>query len=677
MRLQVHFNRSRRGSRGPWGSRALRLRTAGLLALVLAASLIGQASALAEKRVALVIGNGSYQGLPVLKNPLNDANDMAAALKARDFEVISGSDLGLAGMRDLVARFARAARTADVALVYYAGHGFQLSQQNYLVPVDAKIRSRDDIAQQTLRLSTIISDLEAVPALKVIFLDACRNNPLAKSGDAPSEGLENGLARVGNAAGFLISYATQPDNTAFDGGGRNSPFAKAVLSHMATQGQDVASMMISVRKDVLAATGGYQVPWENSSLTRQFYFAPGRAVAASPETQLWQLAAGGRDPALLKIYLQRFPEGPHAAEVRSMMGTQVASLSSETGAVRSTPENPSASDDRLWDLAQRSRMRPLVEFYLTRNPNGRHATEARDLLASLPEVDDVNAPPAQLCESMATHPRDATANAAGTPLAELARNAEVAINACRRATFVHPETPHYTALLARALAAGGRRDEAIKFYREAAGRGDLRAMVSLGLLMESGDGVPKDPVGAVALYERAAAKGSPDGAINLAVASMQGIGTPRDPARAVELLTRAAAAGSAIATYNLGVLAQDGFSKVPGTALDYFRKATELGDPRGYIPAAILLDEGRGVRKDPVAASRMLLQSVAADSGEASLELTDRAANWSADTIKAVQAELRKAGFYTGPVNGRGGKALADPLRQWRRFGSLDTVARQ
>lgn len=435
-------------------------------------------------------------------------------------------------------------------------------------------------------------------------------------------------------------------------------------------------MMISVRKDVLAVTGGFQIPWENSSLTKQFYFAPGPALAASPETQLWQLAASAKEPALLRLYLSRFPEGAHAAEVRSMLSSQFASLSSDTGTIRSTPENPAASDDRLWNLAQRSRMRPLVEFYLNRNPEGRHAAEARELLASLPDVDDANAPPDQICERMATHPRDATANAAGVPLSELARNAEAAIGSCQRATFAHPEMPHYIALLARSMAAAGRRDEAVKLYREAAERGDLRAMVSLGLLLETGDRVPKNVQKAIALYEKAAAKGSPDGAINLAVAAMQGIGTPRDPTRAVALLSQAAAAGSAIATYNLGVLAQAGTARVPGDALTYFQKATELGDPRGFVPAAILLDEGRGVKKDPVAAGQMLLNGVVSDSGEAMAELTTRSAKWSPATVKAVQAELRTRGLYTGPIDGRGGKALAEPLRAWRRFGSLDALSK-
>ena len=231
----------------------------------------------------------------------------------------------------------RQVQGADVALFYYAGHGFQVSSSNYLVPVDATIRNRDDVSQNTVELRSIIQDLENSKGIHLVFLDACRNNPLPASAEAGSNPIQNGLARVGNAAGFLISFATQPDNVAFDGGGRNSPFTQALLGHLNTRGQDIGSMMISVRKDVLAATGGYQVPWENSSLTRQFYFAPGPAPT-SPETQLFQLAASTRDPTLMRIYLERYPEGAHLSDVKELMkGVQVAALPQQNSAVRSTP----------------------------------------------------------------------------------------------------------------------------------------------------------------------------------------------------------------------------------------------------------------------------------------------------------------------------------------------------
>jgi TPR repeat protein len=437
---------------------------------------------------------------------------------------------------------------------------------------------------------------------------------------------------------------------------------------MGTRGQDIASMMIRVRRDVIAATGGFQVPWENSSLTRQFAFAPG-AETASPEVQLWQLAGSSGDPALLRIYLERYPTGAHAADVRSKLEqTKMASL--DSGASRSAPAGDPGADDSLWELARRVRVRPLVEFYLQRHPTGRHADAARELLGALPTPGEAGLAPETACERAATHPRDGTANAEGVPLDDLVRQADQAIDACRRAVRASPEMPHYKALLARALWAGKGRAEAIRLYREAADLGNLRAMVSLGLILESGDGVPRDVPAALALYERAAEGGSPDGAINLAVALLQGTGIARNPARAATLLTRASEQGSAIATYNLGVLAQDGVLGSPDKALGYFRRAIDLGDARGYRAAAILLDEGRGTRKAPDAAAEMLLRGVSADSGEVLSELTGKAASWSPDTLKAVQARLKAAGYYSGPVDGKGGTRLREPLQRWRTSGT-------
>lgn len=646
-------------------------RLAGAL-LLLAAAVLGAAPAMAETRVALVIGNAAYRSFGPLANPANDARDVAAALKARDFEVLEGIDLDREGMAKILAGFIAKARNADLSLFYYAGHGFQVDMQNYLVPVDAAIRSREDVERQTIRLQGVTTGLQGARGSHLVFLDACRNNPLrGKSGGSPDAdaALRDGLAKVEDTAGFLFAYATRPDQIAFDGGGRNSPYAQAFLGHVATRGQDVGAMMIAVRKDVIAATGGFQVPLEISSLTQQVYLVPGRPEAVSPETQLWQLAATSRDPALLRIYLSRFSDGAHAGEVKAML--KVASTDPSVGMPRSTPDDR-LSDDRLWDFAQRSRLRPLVEFYIARRPDGRHVDEAHKLLEALPSAEDAETRPETVCERATTHPRDATANMPGVPLSELAAHAAPAIEACRQAREAHPEMPHYTALLARALAAQGRREEAVTLYREAAERGNLRAQVSLGLILETGDGAPRDPKAAVALYGRAAEGGSPDGAINLAVALMEGTGAPKDPKRAVRLLKQAADAGSAIATYNLGVLSQDGTIPEPEKALGYFERAAELGDPRGFVPAAILLDEGRGVGKDPVRAAEMLLRGVASDSGDAMNQIVGRSASWSKETLKAVQDRLKRVGYYSGPLDGLGGQKMRTPLQEWRRIGSID-----
>ena len=622
---------------------------------------LGAAIAHAETRVALVIGNGSYREVATLANPPNDARDVAAELKTLGFKVTLGVDLDQAAMERAIAEFTIAAASADVSLFYYGGHGVQLAAHNFLIPVDAQLHSEGDIYKHSVNFDEVLKAQEG-EGVHLVFLDACRTNPLK---DAPASARAEGLARVGNAAGFLIAFATQPDNVAFDGAGRNSPFAQSLLGHLATVGQNISSMMIEVRKDVIAATGGAQIPWENSSLTRQFYFAPGEASSGSPDTLLWQLAGGQRDVNLLHIYLDRYPEGPHVADVRALLA-EVGK--SGKGGAESAPGRENV-EELLWKLARSGRQRPLVDLYLARYPAGAHLTEANGLLASLQQTQGADAPPGVICERLATHPRDATANTPGVDLDVLSRDAEAAIAACRAAVEQNPNVPHYLALLARATAAAGRREQAIGLYRKAADAGDTRAMVSLGLLLESGDGVPKDLVAANALYEKAAARGSADGAINLAVALMGAKGVEKNVSRAAALLRGASQGGSAIATYDLGVLAQEGAAGDPAEALDFFRQSSSLGDPRGYLASAILLDEGRGIPKDPAAAAEELLRGVAGDDGAAFNQLTAKSSSWSHDTIKAVQARLKSAGYYSGMVDGKGGAALAPALKQWRLLG--------
>ena len=481
------------------------IRRAARLAAALCVLLLALATAAAaETRVALVIGNGAYANLDPLKNPVNDASDIANSLRSLGFEVMSGTNLTKAGMTALISDFLEAAQTADASFFYYAGHGFQIDGGNFLVPVDASLRSRADIENWTIRLDDISDELEGTPGIHLVFLDACRTNPLSSSAPALAA-QRDGLARVGDAAGFLFAFATQPDNVAYDGLGRNSFFAQALLGHLNTPGQDVASMMIAVRKDVLAATGGNQVPWENSSLTRQFEFAPGEDGAA-PETLLWQLAATARDPALMHIYLDRYPEGPHIADVRALLADT---------------EEPEAPADI--EVASRDLPPPLAQFPLGAGPAHPDAAPRRDLPPAIPRRQPrrlgPQAPrrpasgpttrtsaPGLTCERLATHDRDGTANVAGVPLAQLRRTPP------RRSTPAAGRGgPPRGAALHRAprprhlrRRRQGRGDPPLS---RAADRGDLRAMNSLGLVTQTGDGVPEDLPGAAALYEKVGRRG--------------------------------------------------------------------------------------------------------------------------------------------------------------------------
>ena len=614
----------------------------------------------AESRFALVIGNGAYKNVPALSNPPNDAEDVAATLKSLGFKVTLKLDLDLAAMQRAIDEFALRSVDADVSLFYYAGHGLQLAGRNYLVPVGAELRKLDDLATRMVALDPVLAELGKGRGLHLVFLDACRNNPFAGAGVAlPAPG----LARVGKLPGFFITFATQPDNVAFDGRGRNSPFATAFLAHLATPGADISSMMIAVRNDVFAATGGQQIPADESLLTKQFYFAGATAAEETLETQLWRLSGKDRDPNLLQAYLDRYPDGPHAADVRSL-------LSGAGNAAATTAQSQGDVETVLWSVARSERRASLAELYLARYPNGPHVDDAKALIASLRAAEQASSSPEFACERLATHPHDATASVNGVEMESLKKNAEVAIQFCSQAAAAHPQVAHYEALLARATFAAGRYNEGVTLYREAADANDARAMVSLGLLLETGDHTPKDLKAAYALYEKAAERGSADGALDLAVALIKGKGIDVDIPRALALLEKASEDGSARAAYDLAALVASGVGGRPaGEALELFRHAAAEGYPEGYRAAAVLLDEGRGVAKNPSAAADDLLRAVAADAGEARAELTGKTQTWTAETIRQLQARLKSGGYYTGPIDGKSGGGIGPALTQWRLLG--------
>jgi hypothetical protein len=274
---------------------------------VVIALLLMLAPACAAKRVALVVGNTRYANVPVLTNPVNDARDVADALKSLGFEVLLGLDLDKRAFDLKVRDFALTLADADAAVFFYAGHGMQVAGQNYLVPVDAKIESERDLDFDVVRLDLVLKQMELDRDGKtsIVFLDACRDNPftetLARSMGSRSIAIGRGLAEVQTGVGTFIAFSTQPGNVAADGSGRNSPFAGALKRHIVNRGQNLTSLMIAVRKDVLAATQGKQVPWDHSALLTDFYFDPAVATGATTETS-------GSDADAIKHRLQELEE---------------------------------------------------------------------------------------------------------------------------------------------------------------------------------------------------------------------------------------------------------------------------------------------------------------------------------------------------------------------------------
>jgi len=249
------------------------------MSLVFLVSALEPASA--ERRVALVIGNSAYKNTAPLKNPSNDAVDIAETLRQLGFEVIDGTDLSKREMEKRIRAFADKLVGADVGLFFYAGHGLQVDGRNFLAPVDATLKSDTDLDFEAIELNLVLKQLERNSRVSIVFLDACRDNPLARNLAVASRSTSvgRGLAQVDKAVGMMIAFATQPGNVALDGKGRNSPFTEALLRHIDSEGASINDVMIGVRKDVLETTNGKQVPWENSSLTGQFYFKPAKTAS--------------------------------------------------------------------------------------------------------------------------------------------------------------------------------------------------------------------------------------------------------------------------------------------------------------------------------------------------------------------------------------------------------------
>ncbi len=293
---------------------------------VLAASPV----ALAAGRVALVVGNGTYAAIGALPNPGNDAADMAAALGRLGFDVTTVRDADLAGMNESLRLFARSSAGADVAVVFYAGHGLEVDGVNYLVPVDARLERDTDVEYEALALDRVLRATTGA-ALRVVILDACRNNPLSRSMQ------RTGAARSVSRGSFgeldeallgeetLVAYAAAAGTTAADGDGRNSPYTTALLAYL-EQPLELSAVFRRVRAQVLEATDGEQRPHEYGSLLGEHYLGaasgPGTVtvadglsatVLAQQETVFWQSIVNSESAADFEAYLRQFPAGTFRA----------------------------------------------------------------------------------------------------------------------------------------------------------------------------------------------------------------------------------------------------------------------------------------------------------------------------------------------------------------------------
>tara|TARA_B100000315_G_scaffold221678_1_gene225231 strand:+ start:330 stop:1742 length:1413 start_codon:yes stop_codon:yes gene_type:complete len=309
-----------------------------------------------ERRIALVIGNSAYKSSP-LRNPVNDATDMATKLRRLGFQVSLGKDLSRKEMRTAIRKFGDELKRGGVGLFYYAGHGMQTQGKNYLIPVGSNIEREDEIQDEAIDAGSVLRKMEyAGNAMNMVFLDACRNNPFARSFRA----INKGLAQMDAPSGSLIVYATAPGSVAADGVGRNGIFTKNLLEYLETPNLPVNQILMSVRKDVRLETDVNQTPWESSSLTGDFYFrrekvgskGPSSKIVSSPvvrplktmdaEEELWKALKDSDNQEDIKMYLDEYPQGRFAVaarvKIKQLKRKQLAMLKKSAPSVPSFKE---------------------------------------------------------------------------------------------------------------------------------------------------------------------------------------------------------------------------------------------------------------------------------------------------------------------------------------------------
>ncbi|HXM46244.1 MAG TPA: caspase family protein [Pyrinomonadaceae bacterium] len=345
------------------------------------------------KRIALVIGNGAYTKAPPLKNPPNDGRDMAATLRTLGFDVTSGINVNQRDLKRLIREFGQKLKGGGSGLFYYAGHGVQSKGRNYLIPIDADIQSEAEVEDSGVDASLILNYMDdARNGLNIVILDACRNNPFARSFRSASDG----LAQVDAPTGTLIAYATAPGHVASDGTDQNGLYTSELLKQMQTPGLSITDVFMRVRAEVMKQTGSKQVPWEASSLVGSFYFSGGPTNSTAPgtneakveagafELSYWETIKNSTSADDFKAYLEHYPTGQFASLAKNRIrNLEIATKPAE---IEPATRNTGGAEIAFWESVRNSTSPEDFRAYLKRYTNGEFAELAKSRLKPLEDA---------------------------------------------------------------------------------------------------------------------------------------------------------------------------------------------------------------------------------------------------------------------------------------------------
>ena len=344
-----------------------------IAAMSVVALLASGNAALADKRVAFVVGNGAYKNVPQLPNPVVDAKSMSKVLRSVGFDVVEGVNLTRDKMTEKLLDFGKKAEGADVAVFFYAGHGIAVNGTNYLLPVDADLRSEMDVKLgAAINVDVTLEQTMADAKVKLVFLDACRDNPFAakiRSAKATrSVSVQSGLAEMKSGEGTLIAFATGPGQTALDGeNGTNSPFTRALVANITQPGVEIQQAMTKVRAQVNEETNKNQLPWGHTNLIGSVYLNPlgvpsekAEAPSTPPgpasdvELEFWRSVKDSNKPEELNAYLTSYPNGTfkslalaRIASLQNGPSTTTRNLTTEVDPATFTEEADQTSEDQI------------------------------------------------------------------------------------------------------------------------------------------------------------------------------------------------------------------------------------------------------------------------------------------------------------------------------------------
>ncbi|WP_318012146.1 caspase family protein [Mesorhizobium sp. CA14] len=539
--------------------------------------------------MALVIGNSQYREIPALKNPDKDAEDVSKTFRLAGFEVFAAKDLTKLQFEEKFRNYLAAADGADLAVVYYSGHGFQIGGENFLIPVDASLKDAADMEVQAIKVDDILRQLRSRSKVQMIILDACRDDPFPRKDYWLRDQLivagGSGLAQVTGSQNTLIAFATEPGAVAYDGSGDLSPFSSSFSRRALAPNQEIRSVMAAVRRDVVKATNGKQVPWENSSLIDDVVLMRGTEQPAPPPDaeQNQQTAERGIQVSAAAEAMDnrdiRVPVGVGPVPLKLDFAAKDASLGLKLASYPATgtlslpdrvlsPQSSlmAAEVDKLRYEPQIGSVAPVEVGFQIRVGNA-----ARQATVKLsPNVDP--------CDQAAGEPLDLQGVVPGRLPNEIGSGA---VEACEAAVKSYPGIARFRYELGRALLASGRIDEARQAIQQAADKEHIRALFALGSIASSGMGTAADTSKANDLYSKASDRGDPYAMAAWGRALFNGIGVERDTGKGLDLLLQAAAMGHIDAMKELALIFKEGRNGVPADparALAFLKAGMERQD---------------------------------------------------------------------------------------------------